>query len=203
NLRGKQYAVAGTVAALAALERELSSLAEPGAKPALLYVPGIDVPFHSTVLRDGVAEFRRHLDTGLPERIDPEVLVGRYVPNLVPRLFTLERSFVEEVRDEVGSESLTAVLDEWDDWSADPGRLCRELLVELLAWQFASPVRWIETQDLLLDHVERVVEIGLGSQPTVANLMKGTIALEPERHRHVEVRNVEADRPVVLALEED
>lgn len=203
NLRGKQYAVAGTVTALAALERELSSLAEPGAKPALLYVPGIDVPFHSTVLRDGVAEFRRHLDAGLPERIDPEVLVGRYVPNLVPRLFTLERSFVEEVRDEVGSESLTAVLDEWDDWSADPGRLCRELLVELLAWQFASPVRWIETQDLLLDHVERVVEIGLGSQPTVANLMKGTIALEPERHRHVEVRNVEADRPVVLALEED
>src|SRR5690606_31606612 len=91
NLRGKQYAVAGTVTALAALERELSSLAEPGAKPALLYVPGIDVPFHSTVLRDGVAEFRRHLDAGLPERIDPEVLVGRYVPNLVPRLFTLER----------------------------------------------------------------------------------------------------------------
>ena len=23
------------------------------------------------------------------------------------------------------------------------------LIIELLAWQFASPVRWIETQDLL------------------------------------------------------
>ena len=83
-------------------------------------MPGIDVPFHSTVLRDGVAEFRSHLDAGLPERIDPAVLVGRYVPNLVPRPFTLDRAFVEEVGDYVGSERLAAVLADWDRWSADP-----------------------------------------------------------------------------------
>jgi len=40
--------------------------------------------------------------------------------------------------------------------------LAYTLLVELLAYQFASPVRWIETQDVLLGDMlaERIVEIG-------------------------------------------
>jgi fatty acid synthase subunit alpha len=40
--------------------------------------------------------------------------------------------------------------------------LSHTLLVELLAYQFASPVRWIETQDVLLaeKEAERVVEVG-------------------------------------------
>ncbi len=40
--------------------------------------------------------------------------------------------------------------------------LAHTLLVELLAYQFASPVRWIETQDVLLAEktAERIVEIG-------------------------------------------
>ncbi|RKF59343.1 Fatty acid synthase subunit alpha [Erysiphe neolycopersici] len=40
--------------------------------------------------------------------------------------------------------------------------LAHTLLVELLAYQFASPVRWIETQDVILDEktTERIVEIG-------------------------------------------
>ncbi len=210
NLRGKQYAVAGTLRSLAALEDELDGRRGPSSKDPFLYVPGIDVPFHSAVLRDGVAEFRSHLDAGLPERIDPALLVGRYVPNLVPRPFTLARPFVEEVADYVGSERLAAVLDDWDRWSADPARLTRELLVELLAWQFASPVRWIETQDLLVGPlaegglgVERIIEVGLGSQPTVANLAKGTLAMRSQGAPPVEVLNVEADRPLVVALDED
>ena len=47
------------------------------------------------------------------------------------------------------SEPLDAVLADWDARAADPAGLARVLLIELLAWQFASPVRWIETQDLL------------------------------------------------------
>ena len=41
-------------------------------------------------------------------------------------------------------------------------KLAHTLLVELLAYQFASPVRWIETQDLLFEEIgtERLVEIG-------------------------------------------
>lgn len=40
--------------------------------------------------------------------------------------------------------------------------LAHTLLVELLAYQFASPVRWIETQDVFLaeKEAERIVEIG-------------------------------------------
>jgi fatty acid synthase subunit alpha, fungi type len=40
--------------------------------------------------------------------------------------------------------------------------LAHTLLVELLAYQFASPVRWIETQDVILAEktTERIVEIG-------------------------------------------
>ena len=149
NLRGKQYAVAGTVSALERLESELADRTRPGSKPAFLLVPGIDVPFHSTVLRDGVAEFRHHLSAGLPDEVEPELLVGRYIPNLVPRSFTLDRDYIEEVAELTGSEPLAEILADWPARSANQGRLTRDLLVELLAWQFASPVRWIETQDLL------------------------------------------------------
>lgn len=40
--------------------------------------------------------------------------------------------------------------------------LAHTLLVELLAYQFASPVRWIETQDVFLaeKNAERIIEIG-------------------------------------------
>src|SRR3954462_3901829 len=40
--------------------------------------------------------------------------------------------------------------------------LAHTLLVELLAYQFASPVRWIETQEVILAEktTERIVEIG-------------------------------------------
>jgi malonyl CoA-acyl carrier protein transacylase len=38
------------------------------------------------------------------------------------------------------------------------------ILIELLAYQFASPVRWIETQDYLFrNNVDRVVELGPAS----------------------------------------
>ena len=38
----------------------------------------------------------------LVEHIDPDILVGRYVPNLVPRMFNLGRDFVQEIADLVG-----------------------------------------------------------------------------------------------------
>ena len=48
--------------------------------------------------------------------------------------------------------------------------LAHILLTELLAYQFASPVRWIETQDVFLKdfNTERVVEIG--PSPTLAGM---------------------------------
>ena len=54
NAPGRQYAVAGTADAIAALEARLG-------KRAVRVLPGIDVPFHSSVLRGAVDAFRAHL----------------------------------------------------------------------------------------------------------------------------------------------
>ncbi|MGW5310253.1 fatty acid synthase subunit beta domain-containing protein [Nocardia thailandica] len=211
NLRGSQYAIAGTVAGLEALEAEIDRRrAEFGGKRAFILVPGIDVPFHSTVLRDGVPEFRHKLELLLPAEVDPAVLVGRYIANLVPRPFTLERAFLEEIADLVPSEPLRAVLADFGAWDGRDAELCRVVLIELLAWQFASPVRWIETQDLLFSDpahgglgVERFVEIGLGATPTVANLASQTLKLPAFGGATVEVVNVERDSAVVYSTDTD
>lgn len=60
--------------------------------------------------------------------------------------------------------------------------LSHVLLTELLAYQFASPVRWIETQDVFLkDHnTERVVEIG--PSPTLAGMALRTIKAKYESY---------------------
>ena len=92
NLRGSQYAIAGTIAGLEVLEEAIEERrAAANGKPAFILVPGIDVPFHSSELHAGVDDFRQRLDDLLPEKIDPSLLIGRYIPNLVPRLFTLDR----------------------------------------------------------------------------------------------------------------
>ncbi|CAR31007.1 ZYRO0E07766p [Zygosaccharomyces rouxii] len=53
--------------------------------------------------------------------------------------------------------------------------LAHILLTELLAYQFASPVRWIETQDVFLKDLnsERVVEIG--PSPTLSGMAQRTM----------------------------
>ena len=72
NLRGSQYAIAGTVRGLEALEEEVEKRREiSGGKRSFILVPGIDVPFHSSVLRVGVADFRRSLERVMPRDTDP------------------------------------------------------------------------------------------------------------------------------------
>lgn len=60
--------------------------------------------------------------------------------------------------------------------------LAHTLLVELLAYQFASPVRWIETQDVILAEktTERIVEIGPAD--TLGVMAKRTIAAKYEAY---------------------
>jgi fatty acid synthase, bacteria type len=212
NLRGSQYAIAGTVRGLEALEAEVDRRRElSGGKRSFILVPGIDVPFHSSVLRVGVDDFRRSLDRVMPRDADPELVVGRYIPNLVPRPFTLDRDFIQEIRDLVPAEPLDEILADYDTWRNErPTELCRKIVIELLAWQFASPVRWIETQDLLFIEeaagglgVERFVEIGVKSAPTVAGLATNTLKLPEYAHSTVEVLNSERDAAVLFANDTD
>lgn len=60
--------------------------------------------------------------------------------------------------------------------------LAHTLLVELLAYQFASPVRWIETQDVILaeHNTERIVEIGPAD--TLGGMAKRTLASKYEAY---------------------
>jgi fatty acid synthase len=212
NLRGSQYAIAGTVRGLEALEAEVERRRElAGGRRSFILVPGIDVPFHSRVLRVGVAEFRRSLERVMPRDKDPDIIVGRYIPNLVPRPFTLDRDFIQEIRDLVPAEPLDEILADYDTWRNDkPRELARKVLIELLAWQFASAVRWIETQDLLFTEeaagglgVERFVEIGVKSAPTVAGLATNTLKLREYAHSTVEVLNAERDAAVLFATDTD
>jgi len=212
NVRGRQYSVTGHTDALIALEAALEERRRPGAKPPYVEVPGIDVPFHSRCLRDGVADFREALLRHLPAEIEPTRLVGRYIPNLVALPFSLTPAFVHVVRDAVegGSrEALDAVLSDWETWRAKPRALARVLLVELLAWQFASPVRWITTQERMFAPrgegglgVRRLVEVGVGYQPTLSGMARYTLSLGGTAHR-VQVLNVEADRAAVFAEDGD
>jgi fatty acid synthase len=212
NLRGSQYAIAGTVRGLEALEEEVERRRQlSGGKRSFILVPGIDVPFHSRVLRVGVADFRRSLERVMPRDKDPEVIIGRYIPNLVPRPFTLDRDFIQEIRDLVPAEPLDEILADYDTWRSErPRDLARTVLIELLAWQFASPVRWIETQDLLFTEEaagglgsERFVEIGVKSAPTVAGLATNTLKLPEYAHSTVEVLNAERDAAVLFANDTD
>ncbi|MDO5507199.1 MAG: acyltransferase domain-containing protein, partial [Corynebacterium casei] len=210
NIAGVQYAVAGTRAGLAALAADASSRA-PGQR-AFIMIPGIDVPFHSSHLLGGVDNFRTHLDSLIPQQVDLDVLRGRYIPNLVARPFELTREFVEAMAEVVDSKYVNDILADFDKALENPVQLGRTLLIELLAWQFASPVRWIETQDLLLSDtgatagagtaglgVERFVEIGVGSSPTLANMLGQTLRLPQYAGNPIEVLNVERDRATVFA----
>ncbi|MDO5060726.1 MAG: DUF1729 domain-containing protein [Actinomycetaceae bacterium] len=213
NLAGQQYAVAGTVKGLQALAEAAQAAADAvGGKRPYMDIPGIDVPFHSSVLRGGVAAFAQTLDATLPAELDVQALVGRYIPNLVARPFALTREFAQAILDTVPATGLEQLLGDGDRFEqmaqTQPGKLARILMLELLSWQFASPVRWIETQDLLVKsqqlgglEVSQIIEVGLASAPTLANLASKTISLPQYQLSKVVVRNVERDEASVYATD--
>ncbi|RFU28633.1 hypothetical protein B7463_g7708, partial [Scytalidium lignicola] len=64
----------------------------------------------------------------------------------------------------------------------DAQRLSYILLVELLAHQFCFPVKWIDTQDVVLGQfmAERIIEIGPSN--TLLNMVKRTLVLKYKTH---------------------
>ena len=72
---------------------------------------GIDVPFHSTFLRSGVQPFRNLLSQFIKkEKVDPKLLVGKYIPNLTGKPFEVSRAYFEEVAELTGSEEIGGIL---------------------------------------------------------------------------------------------
>ena len=112
------------------------------------------------------------------------MLVGRYVPNLIAKPFEVTKSYAQIIYDQTLSPRLDKVLRKWDqeNWGSAEQRqkLAYVILVELLAYQFASPVRWIETQDILFKRYkfERFIEIG--PSPTLTGMATRTLKAKYE-----------------------
>ena len=74
---------------------------------------GIDVPFHSSLMKSGVATFRKFLHRHInADDIEPSRFIGRYIPNLTAMLFSLDKDYLEYTRVITGSPILEKVLNQ-------------------------------------------------------------------------------------------
>ncbi len=142
NVQDKQYVCAGTLRNLQTLTLVCNDLATPTMPPpsipslitkhiiamkdadatsidlqrgkATIPLVGIDVPFHSSFLRPNLPAFREVLEQNIQKDfMDPEKLIGRYVPNVTARPFDISREAFEYAYQATGSERLKHVLDNW------------------------------------------------------------------------------------------
>lgn len=79
---------------------------------ATIPLSGIDIPFHSTMLRGEIQQYRDYLSAKIQMTdVKPNELVGKWIPNVIGKPFSLERSYVEEVQRITGSEALQRLLE--------------------------------------------------------------------------------------------
>ncbi|KAL9046344.1 MAG: hypothetical protein Q9214_000797 [Letrouitia sp. 1 TL-2023] len=139
NVDGRQYVCAGHLRALWTLTQVLNTLSQRHVpdKEALLKLvqqqveeafelaepieleqglattplKGIDVPFHSTYLRNGIPAYKRYLEKSiLEENIDVDTLHS-FIPNVMAKPFSTNRDYVEEVARTTESDSLRELLE--------------------------------------------------------------------------------------------
>ncbi|EPG76298.1 beta-ketoacyl synthase [Leptospira fainei serovar Hurstbridge str. BUT 6] len=159
NIRDKQYSVTGNIPALELLEAKSKKFAR--GKKTTIRLEGIDVPFHSRILFSGVPDFRKTLETNIPLDLPLRDLDGKYIPNLVALPFGVSKEFLQTLADVSGSEYISALLNK-DSEELDSNEVRRTILIELLAYQFAMPVQWIKTQEVLFGElgVNRLIDVG-------------------------------------------
>lgn len=91
---------------------------------------------------------------------------------------------MQKIYDQTASPRMDSVLKAWDseNWGSAEKRqrLAYNILTECLAYQFASPVRWIETQDVLFAQAkfERFIEVG--PSPTLSGMATRTLKAKYE-----------------------
>ncbi|GAA5987569.1 hypothetical protein JCM5350_006044 [Sporobolomyces pararoseus] len=154
---------------------------------ATIPLPGIDVPFHSCYLWAGVMPFRTYLSKKVKlSHFNADLLVGRYIPNLTAVPYEVTKEYAERIHTQTSSPRLEKILKAWDEehWGAYENRnkLGYIILIELFAYQFASPVRWIETQDVLFKDFQFHRLIELGPSPTLTGMATRTRKLKYESH---------------------
>ncbi|MDP1850412.1 MAG: acyltransferase domain-containing protein, partial [Solirubrobacteraceae bacterium] len=175
NALGRQYAVAGTRAACAALAARLGAA-------AVRVLPGIDVPFHSSRLAPAVAPLRAELER-LVGPVDHRRLVGRWVPNATGRPFALAAA--EADPDAAAREQLVDLL-------------ARQLASPV---QWVQTQRTLVDPPVAGGlGARRIVELGPAGAPVLTGLMRSTLAALDLPAAAPELLHVEDDRDAVFAL---
>ncbi|KAJ2696776.1 fatty acid synthase alpha subunit Lsd1 [Coemansia sp. IMI 203386] len=163
-----KQAIQSTVETVLAMG-SVSTDVQPKRGRATIPLTGIDVPFHSSLLKSGVSSFRDILKQRIcSEFVDYKQLIGQYIPNLTATPFEISKGYFEHVYQITGSSVIGDILDNWSidadiaENSDKAAKLAAALVIELLAYQFASPVQWIGTQEQLFNrfNISRLVEIG-------------------------------------------
>lgn len=79
---------------------------------ATLPLKGIDVPFHSSHLHPSVPPYRDYLQQQISkESLQVDKLVGRYIPNLIGKPFSIQTEYLREVWKLTGSEILRELVE--------------------------------------------------------------------------------------------
>ena len=116
--------------------------------------------------------------------MDPSLLEGVYIPSLVASPFTVNKAYAKRIYSRTSLLRLSKVLHKWDEecWDAPERwqKLAWVLLVELLSHQFASSVRWIETQDLFFEQYKCKHFIKVGPAPTLTGMSVCTLKAKYE-----------------------
>ncbi|KAJ2006021.1 fatty acid synthase alpha subunit Lsd1 [Coemansia thaxteri] len=169
---------------------------------ATIPLSGIDVPFHSSQLLSGVDGFRALLQAKItPESVNYSALHACYIPNLTAVPFKVSKQYFELVHSITGSCVAASVLSSWSDElleSADEvAKLAAILLIELLSYQFALPVQWIDTQDVMINKlgIYRLVEIG--ASPVLSGMAAMTLQSSGYASKCVEVLHIEQDKDLI------
>ncbi|CRG88165.1 fatty acid synthase subunit beta, fungi type [Talaromyces islandicus] len=101
-----------------------SSLAHTTAKPQPLILKRskatiplkVNVPFHSSLLRPGVDSFRRILERSIPSHmVNPELLIGKYIPNLTAKRFELSKTYCADILTLTKSSRMREILENWEE----------------------------------------------------------------------------------------
>nr|AAS90002.1 HexB [Aspergillus flavus] len=78
---------------------------------ATIPLPGIDIPYHSTMLRGEIEPYREYLSERIKVGdVKPCELVGRWIPNVVGLPFSIDKSYVQLVHGITGSPRLHSLL---------------------------------------------------------------------------------------------
>lgn len=79
---------------------------------ATIPLKGIDVPFHSSHLQHSVPAYRKFLQQQISkESLQVDKLVGRYIPNLIGKPFSIQEEYLKEIWDLTGSEVLRELVE--------------------------------------------------------------------------------------------